>query len=156
MGYTVGIWNPNIWNPETLKSGLFDGQILNGPVFIWLGFRFGHSFGPNHSKSGHFCPDFKCFWQDGGHLPGFQMFLTKWRPFVWISNVWAYRFHFPFPSGPFATQPLFDHLKFRLVQIQIPTVPDWSFQYSNGNFAWIIWISFVRYSNGVCLVMWLF
>ena len=38
-----------------------------------------------------------------------QMVLTKWRPFVCISNCWA--------SRPFAFQPLFDHLKSRLVRI---------------------------------------
>ena len=36
-GYTVGIWNLTVWNPETfeirkhLKSGLFQGRISNGP-----------------------------------------------------------------------------------------------------------------------------
>ena len=61
----------------------------------------------DHSKSGSFCPDFK--WC-----------LTRWRPFVRISNGWASRFQIPFEAGPFATQPLFDHSKSRIVRISDP------------------------------------
>ena len=60
-----------------------------------------------HSKSGHFCLHFKWF-------------LTKWWPFVWISNGWASRFQTPFQIGPCSTQTLFDHSKFRLVWISDP------------------------------------
>ena len=38
---------------------------------------------PDHSKSRHYCPDFKWF-------------LTKWRPFVRISNGWASGYQIPF------------------------------------------------------------
>ena len=34
---------------KQLKSGLFEGQISNGPVFKWSGFTYG--FCPNHSKT---------------------------------------------------------------------------------------------------------
>ena len=59
---------------------------------------------PEPSKSRHFCTDFKWF-------------LTKWRPFVWISNGWAFRFQMPFqiqticnPTsfGPFEIQTRLD------------------------------------------------
>ena len=49
-----------------------------------------------------------------------KMVLTKWRPFVRISNGWAYGFHSHLKSRPFATQPLFNHSKSRLVQISDP------------------------------------
>ena len=42
-----------------LKSRLFEDGISNGPFFKASGYHFSHSFGPYHSKSGHFCPDFK-------------------------------------------------------------------------------------------------
>ena len=62
---------------EHLKPRLFEGQISNGPVFEWLGFTFTAIVPtirkPDHSKSRRFCLDFKWF-------------LTKWRPFVQISN----------------------------------------------------------------------
>ena len=59
----------------------------------------------DHSKSGQSCQNFKWF-------------LTKWLPFVWISNGWAFRFQVK--SWPFANQPVFDHLKSRLVLISDP------------------------------------
>ena len=63
-----------------LKSGLFEGQISNGPVFKWRDFSYGLC---NHSKFRLFCPDFKWF-------------LTKWLQFVGISNGWASGFQIPF------------------------------------------------------------
>ena len=57
---------------DHLKSGLFEGLISNGPVFIWSGFSYGYSFSPNHLT-----------------------FLTKWQPFVWLSNGWASGFQNP-------------------------------------------------------------
>ena len=50
---------------------------------------------PDHSKSGHFCLDFKWFRQNGNHLCEFQM--------VGLPD---FRSHLK--SGPFANQPLFD------------------------------------------------
>ena len=60
-----------IW--KHLKSGLFEGQISNGPVFKWSCFSYGYSYNPNHLNT----RPFKCFvrisngfWQKGGHLSG--------------------------------------------------------------------------------------
>ena len=61
---------------DNSKYGLFEGWISNGRALA-LGFN------PNHSKTEHFCPDF--IW-----------FLTKWRPFVWISNGWGSGFQIRF------------------------------------------------------------
>ena len=50
------------WRSEIqkhLKSQLLEGQISNGPVLKWSGFSYGYGYCPNHSKSRHFCPDFK-------------------------------------------------------------------------------------------------
>ena len=73
-----------------LKSGHFGGLISIGPVFKWLGISYGCSIVPtiwklDHSKSGRFCLDFKWF-------------LTKWQPFVRISDVWASGFQIPFKN----------------------------------------------------------
>ena len=103
---TVEIWNLTIWKPV-------EGRISNSQVFKWSDFSHGYSFSPNHSKTGHFWPDFKWFW-------------TKWRTFVRISNGWASVFQISSKSGPFATQPLFNHLKSRLVPI---SDPQWSSNY---------------------------
>ena len=46
-------------------------------------------------------------WQNGGHVSGFQ-----------LAGLPDHRSHFK--SGPFETQPLFDHSKFRLVWISDP------------------------------------
>ena len=86
---TMGIWNPTIWNPETfeiwkhLKSRPFEGHISNSgslAVAIALALTIRK---PDHSKSGCFCPDFKWF-------------LTKWLPFVRISNGRASGLQIPF------------------------------------------------------------
>ena len=52
-----------------LKSGLFEDCISYGSVCKGLG----NSYGPDHSKSRHFCLDFKQFWQNGGDLYRFQI-----------------------------------------------------------------------------------
>ena len=73
-----------------LKSGLFEGRISNGrAIAMAIAIRK-----LDHLKSRWFCPDF-------------NWFLTKWWPFVWISNGWASRFQILSKSRPFATQPLF-------------------------------------------------
>ena len=86
--------------PDPLKSGLSEGGISNGPVFKWSCFSNGYSYSPNHSKSGHFCLDFKWF-------------LTKWRLFVHISNCWASGFQIPFKirtvCNPTSFQPFKIH-----------------------------------------------
>ena len=66
----------NIWNLDFLKIRF---QVVRFRVRPQL---WSHSFEIN-LKSGHFCLDFKCF------------FFTKWQPFVWISNGWAFlhKFH---------------------------------------------------------------
>ena len=99
----MGIWN--LWPfkiRKHLKSRLFENQISNGLVFK----RSGLSYGPNHLKSEHFCPDFKWL-------------LAKWWPFVRISDGWAglLNFRSHSKSEPFANQPLFDHSKSGLVWI---------------------------------------
>ena len=66
---------------------LKSGNIWN-LAFLKVRFSFGYSYSPNHLKTGsfkngHFCLNFKCF-------------LTKGRPFKWISNGWASWFQIPF------------------------------------------------------------
>ena len=94
---TVGIWNPTIWNPDFLKVGFQMVRFSNGQALaivptIWK---------PNHSKPGHFRPDFKWF-------------LTKWLPFVRISNGKASRFQIQFEIQTICN--LLDHSKSRLGQ----------------------------------------
>ena len=48
------------------------------------------------------------------------MVLTKWWPFVWISNGWASGFEIPFQILTIYKPASFDHLKTRLVQISDP------------------------------------
>ena len=83
-----------------LKSKLFVGRISNGGALAIATVPTIQK--PDHTKSGWFCPDFKWF-------------LTKWRPFVRISNGWASGFQISF-----VTQPLFDHLKSKLGWISDP------------------------------------
>ena len=64
-----------------------------------------NGYSPNHLKT----------------RPDFKGFLTKWKPFVQISNGRAPGFQIPFE-----TQPLFNHLESRLVQISDPhCTPIW-------------------------------
>ena len=96
-----------IW--KHLKSRLFEGEISNGLVFKWFWLSNGRALARpivivptirklDHSKSGHFCPDFKWF-------------LTKWGPVVCYQTVGLPDFRSHLKSGPFATQPLFDHIQ---------------------------------------------
>ena len=79
-----------------LKSGLFEGQISNGLVLAI-----------NHSKTNVFDRFSNGFWQNGGHLSGFQ-----------IVGLPDFRSHLK--SRPFATQPVLDHSKSRLGRISDP------------------------------------
>ena len=112
-------WGSEIWPFKIwkhLKSGLFEGQISNGSVFKWSGFVWISND----------------FWQNGGHLSGFKM--------VGLPD-----FSFHPKSGPFATQPLLDHSKSRLVRISDPhssTIP------LNGVRIWIL-------DKSECQMVWL-
>ena len=77
--------------------------------FQMVGFSYGYSYSPKHSKTWQFKMTFS---------PDFKWFLRKWWPFVQISNGWASRSHQK--SRLFATQLLFDHSKFNLVRISDP------------------------------------
>ena len=57
----VGIWNLTFKIWKHLKYGIVEDCISNGLVFK----KVGLSYGPNHSRFGHFRPDFK-------------LLLTKW------------------------------------------------------------------------------
>ena len=92
-----------------LNSGLFEGRILNGPVFKWSGFSYSYSqpfenwiflsrFQMVFDKMAAICSDF------------------KWLGF-WISDPIQ-------KSGPFRTQPLFILLKSRLVRLSDPHCSD--------------------------------
>ena len=72
-----------------LKSELFEGRISNSLASVWK---------PCHWKSRLFCPNFKWF-------------LTKWQPFVWISNGWASRFQIPFKIPTICNQTAFRPIK---------------------------------------------
>ena len=80
---------------DHLKSGLFEGKISND--LFSNGRALTIAIVP--TIPGHFCPDFKWF-------------LTKWRPFVWISNGWGSGFQVPFQIqasfGPFKIQTRLD------------------------------------------------
>ena len=68
----------SIWNPDFFKVKFSNGRAL--AMFIAI---VPTIWKPDHSKTGCFCPDFKWF-------------LTKWRPFIQISNGWASGFQIPF------------------------------------------------------------
>ena len=70
------------------KSEAFEIQTIWRSNFKWSAFQgqakaLDITCGPNHLKTGQFCLDFKWF-------------LTKWQPFVQISNGWASSFQTPF------------------------------------------------------------
>ena len=94
---------------KNLKSGLFEGQILNGPVFKWSGFNNGYSYSPNHLKTRPF--------ETQTFLSRLQMVLTKWLPVVGISNGWASGFQIPFEIDTICNPTYFGPFKFY-------TVPD--------------------------------
>ena len=114
------MYNPNVitkqcsiqWGSEILPFEIqaFWGSYLKWPVFKWPGFKYGYSYSPNHLKTRPV--KIQMFFS------GFRMVIDKmfncWA-FVHISNCWAARFQIPFE-----TQPLFNHLKSRLVQISDP------------------------------------
>ena len=95
--YSGDLKSDHLKSGNILKSRLFEGQISNGPVFKWSGFS--DCFSSYHLKTGPFK-----IWP---FLSGFQM--------VGLQD---FRFHSK--SGPFSPQPLFDHSKYRLVQISDP------------------------------------
>ena len=79
-------WGFEIWPLEIrkhLKKGLFEGGISNGQALAVAIAIIPKFWKPDHSKSRHFCLDLKWF-------------LTKWWPFVLISNGWTSRFQIPF------------------------------------------------------------
>ena len=92
----------NIWN---LKSRVFEGLNSNDLVFKWSGFSYGYS----HSKTGPFK-----IWM---FLSRFQMVFDKMAP-ICLDFKCPFRAHSK--SRPFATQPLYDHSKSKLVQISDP------------------------------------
>ena len=85
-----------------LKSGLFEGWISNS-FFKWSGFCYGYSH--NHLKTRPY--EIQTF------LSGFHLVFDKMAAICpdFRSNA---------KSGPFATQPLFDHSKSRQVRIPDP------------------------------------
>ena len=96
----MGIWNLTIQNRETFEILTFEGWILNGRALATTIALVPTIQKSDHSKFGHFCLDFKWF-------------LTKWQPFIWISNGWASRFQIwfkiwtifnPTSFGPFEIQ----------------------------------------------------
>ena len=89
---TVGIWNPTFGNPDFLKIRFQRVRLSIAMV-------------PNILKTGIF--------ETWTFLFQFQMFLDKMVAFCpdFIHHL---------KSGPFATQPFFDHLKSRLVWILDP------------------------------------
>ena len=72
--YLVGIWNTTIRNPETLEIRTFWMW-----DFKWSGFSCSYSYSPNYLKNWTiqnldiFIWISNGFWQNGGHLSGFQM-----------------------------------------------------------------------------------
>ena len=98
-------WGSEIWPFEIrkhLKSGLFKGRFSNGQalaIAIVPTIKFWTIQNPDI-----FVWISNGFWQNGSNLSGFQM--------VGLPD---FRSHSK--SRPFATQPLFDHSKSRLVQI---------------------------------------
>ena len=71
----------------------FEIQTFWRSDFKWSGLSFGYSYNPNHSKTGPF--EIRTFFLD------FKCFLTKCRPFVWISNGWISGLQIPLKSRPF-------------------------------------------------------
>ena len=100
---TVGIWNTTIWTLCFLQVRFKLVWFSNGQALAMAIATVPTIWKPDLSKPRHICPDFKWF-------------LTKWRPFVWISNGCVSHSK----SRPFANQPFFDHLESRQVQISDP------------------------------------
>ena len=94
-----------------MKSRLFDGQISNGLVLKWSGFSCGFSANLSITR----------LFKIRKFFPGFQIVFDKieaiYLDFKWL-GFRIFRSHLK--SRPFATQPLFDHLKSRQVWISDP------------------------------------
>ena len=75
-------WISNVWFSKCRSKTLAIAMLLT--MWKW-----------DHSKSRHFCLDLNVFWQNGGHLSGFQMV-----------GLLYFRFHLK--SKP-PHQPLFNH-----------------------------------------------
>ena len=73
---TVGIWNTTIWNLCFLQVRFKLVWFSNGRALAMAIATVPTIWKPDLSKPRHICPDFKWF-------------LTKWRPFVWISVVFS-------------------------------------------------------------------
>ena len=58
-------------------------------------------------------------WKSGCFCPDFKWLLKKWRPFVRLQMVRLLDYLYYLISGPFETQPLFEHSKSRLVTSRI-------------------------------------
>ena len=111
----VGIWNPIIWNPETLEIRAMLLERVNTqnlkvnfknifltvlfccdvgesyPIFKGSGYNFSHSYGPNHLKIGPFkigtfCPDFKLLCDKNKMAAICQDF--KWLGFRISDPIW--------------------------------------------------------------------
>ena len=101
----VEIWNPTIWNPETIGI-----QTFWRSDFKWSDLSHGYvvpTIKKNIQNLDTFIQILNGCWKNGSHLSTFQMiglpdFRSHWK------------------SGPFETQPLINQLKSRLVQISDP------------------------------------
>ena len=112
------------------------------------------SWKPQHLKSGHLRPDFK-------------RVLTKWRPFVWISNGRVSKFQMvglpdfrsQSKSRPFATHPLFDHSESRLVKIWNPDCISGRYQSVHTPQLvmykiWVLLLLGLKVSNNIPIFVW--
>ena len=108
------ILNSGDLKSKHLKSRLFEGRFSNG----WAVVIVPTIWKLDHSKFGCFCLDFKWF-------------LTKWRPFVWISNGWEILFQIPFEIGTICNPTSF-------WPFEIQTNPDFrSLLYTNYQCIWM-------------------
>ena len=92
-------------------------RFSNGPVFKWSGFSYGYS--PNHSKTGPF--KIRTFCLD------FKQFLTKWSPFVRISNSRDSGLQIPFKIQTICNTTSFGPFKIQTgSDFRSPTIFKWS------------------------------
>ena len=109
VSYLNGIYS-GILKSDHSKSGLFEDWISNGWTLAKAITKVPTIWKPDHSKLGHVCLNFKCFFlQNGGHLSGFQM--------VGLLDLRSHS-----KTGPFATQPLLTIQNPDQSGFQIPTV----------------------------------
>ena len=97
---------PTIWNTDFLKVGFQMVQFSNCQALAVAIAIVPTIQKPDHSKSKHFCPDFKWF-------------LTKWLPFVLISNGFGFQISDPIQNPDHS---LLDHSKSRLGYVSDPTI----------------------------------